>query len=91
MRLNKLGLLALIIGIATTSGCATYRTDSNVESAPTSKIDTNTHVIVTEGRLPGKKYTEIGPIEVSVKKLTDRKSTRLNSSHTDISRMPSPA
>ena len=30
-------------------------------------------------------------LEISIEELVDRKSTRLNSSHTDISRMPSSA
>ena len=70
MKLKKIGLLVLVIGIATTSGCATYRTDSNIKSEPASAIDTATHVIISEGDLPDRKYKVIGPIEVSVKKLT---------------------
>ena len=34
---------------------------------------------------------EFGSLKVGPDKYTDRKSTRLNSSHTDISRMPSSA
>jgi len=70
MKLNKIGLIVLVIGIATTSGCATYRTSSNIKSEPVSAVDTTTHVIISEGDLPDRKYKEIGPIEVSVKKLT---------------------
>jgi len=70
MKLNKIGLLALVIGIATTSGCATYRTSSNIKLEPASTVDTTSHVIITEGDIPDRKYREIGPIEVSVKKLT---------------------
>lgn len=70
MKLNKIGLIILVICIATTSGCATYRTSSNIKSEPESVVDKTAHVIITEGDLPGQKYKEIGPIEVSVKKLT---------------------
>ena len=70
MKLNKISLLVVIIGITTTSGCATYRTSSNIEAEPASSIDTNTQVIISEGNLLDKKFKAIGPIEVSVKKLT---------------------
>ena len=70
IKLNKIGLLILVIVMATTSGCATYRTSSNIETGSESVVDTATHVIISEGSLPGQKYKEIGPIEVSVKKLT---------------------
>lgn len=70
MKLNIIGLLVLVIGIATTSGCATYRTSSNIKSEPASAVDTAAHVIISEGDFPDRKYKEIGPIEVSVKKLT---------------------
>lgn len=70
MKLNIIGLLVLVIGITTTSGCATYRTSSNIKSEPASEVDTTTHVIISEGDFPDRKYKEIGPIEVSVKKLT---------------------
>jgi hypothetical protein len=70
MKLNSIGLLVLVIGIATTSGCATYRTSSNIETKPASAVDTATLVIISEGNLPDRKYKEIGLIEVSVKKLT---------------------
>lgn len=66
MKFNRVGLLVLVVGIATTSGCATYRTSSNINSEPTSAVDTITQVIITEGDLPDKKYEEIGPIAVSI-------------------------
>ena len=70
MKHNKISLLALIICIATTSGCASYRTSSNIKTEPTSVVDTATNVIITEGDFPDKKYEVIGPIKVSIKKLT---------------------
>lgn len=54
------------------AGCATYRVDSNVEG-PVSPAPTSTlapKVLISESNLPGQRYKEIGPIEVSVKKLT---------------------
>jgi len=70
MKLNKISLLVLAIAIAITSGCATYRTSSNIQSEPVSVVTSTTHIIISEGSLPDRKYKEIGPIEVSVKKLT---------------------
>lgn len=62
----------LALALATSAGCASYRVDSNVEQAPTPTAATSpaTQVLLSEGNLPGRKYSEIGPIEVSVKKLT---------------------
>ena len=45
--------------------------------------------VVARGRSVG--VVELAKAIVSVKSPVDRKSTRLNSSHTDISRMPSSA
>ena len=70
MDISKARLLVLAIGIATTSGCATYRTSSNIQIDPAQSVDRNSHVVISEGDLPDKTYREIGPIEVSVKKLT---------------------
>lgn len=53
----------------TLTGCATYRTDSNITSVPASAVSSKANVLILEG-IPDKKYKEIGPIEVSVKKLT---------------------
>ncbi|MDX1771368.1 MAG: heavy metal-binding domain-containing protein [Planococcaceae bacterium] len=70
MKLNKIGILALVIGISTISGCSTYRTSSNIQSQPASVIDKTSRVIISEGDIKDQEYEEIGPIEVSVKKLT---------------------
>lgn len=69
MKLKKTGLLFLLIVLVLTCGCA-YRTSSNIKSGPTSAVISNTPVIISEGCLPDRKYKEIGPIEVSIKKLT---------------------
>lgn len=63
-------LLALAAGAAITSGCAAYRVDSNVEAGPTSTASPTAHVIITEGTISDRKFEVLGPIEVSVKKLT---------------------
>lgn len=70
MRLNKAGLLVLAIVLLSTSGCATYRTSSNIKSEPNTTASSSAPVIITEGSLPDRKFKEIGPIEVSIKKLT---------------------
>ena len=61
---------ALIVVSAVGSGCATYRTDSNITAAPSATTRTLTPVLIAEDSLPKRKYKEIGPVEVSVKKLT---------------------
>jgi len=61
-------LLAVVV--AMTAGCATYRTDSNIQSKPPDAATPSVKVLLTEDSLRGRKSTEIGPIEVSVKKLT---------------------
>lgn len=70
MKIDKLGLLAAVTVVAMISGCASYRTDSNIslESAPV--LSASTKVLIAEDSLPNRNYKEIGPIEVSVKKLT---------------------
>jgi hypothetical protein len=70
MKLKKIGLLVVVISLVTTSGCASYRTSSNIKSEPTSAVSSNIRAIISEGSLPDRKYKEIGPIEVTVKKLT---------------------
>lgn len=66
---EKLHLIAAALAATVLSGCATYRTDSNIASGPTSAVSSKADVLITEG-VPDKKYKVIGPIEVSVKKLT---------------------
>ncbi len=59
-------LLAAVIAVTALSGCATYRTDSNITSEPTSAVASKANVLILEG-VPDKKYKELGPVEVSVK------------------------
>lgn len=52
------------------SGCASYRTDSNITTEHAPPVSANTPVLIVEGPMRDRKYRELGPIEVSVKKLT---------------------
>jgi hypothetical protein len=71
MRLNPNANRALLaVLVASTAGCASYRTSSNIESTPAPVATPAAQVLLAEDSLPGRKYTELGPIEVSVKKLT---------------------
>jgi Putative heavy-metal-binding len=75
MRSRTLAASLCAVALALTSGCASYRVSSNVEptapaTSPTSATPTPTQVLLAEDSLPGRRYTEIGPVEVSVKKLT---------------------
>lgn len=69
---NFLAHAALAIALATTAGCAAYRVESNIEEKPAPGASTAPagQILLSEGNLPGRKYSEIGPVEVSVKKLT---------------------
>lgn len=61
-------LLVVVIAATALSGCATYRTDSNITSKLPSAVAAKANVLILEG-VPDKKYKEIGPVEVSIKKL----------------------
>jgi hypothetical protein len=65
--MNKSSLVAVILTASFASGCASYRTSSNVESQPTSTADAITKVIISENSLPKHKYKALGPVEVSIK------------------------
>lgn len=70
MKISRARLLAAAIIVSTASGCASYRTDSNITSEPASSVKPSANVLISEGSLPNQKYKVLGPIEVSVKKLT---------------------
>ena len=70
MKLRRVCLSAAIIAGATLSGCAAYRTDSNIAAQATPAARSDASVLIVEGPLPDRKYKELGPIDVSVKKLT---------------------
>lgn len=63
-------LIALVF--ATTSGCAAYRVSSSAEVSPSTTPATaaTVPVLLAENNLPGRRYIVIGPIEVTIKKLT---------------------
>lgn len=64
------GLLAACVAL--TTGCASYRVSSNVEPAAPSAFANQTaaKVVLSEGSIPDRQYKVVGPVEVSVKKLT---------------------
>jgi hypothetical protein len=62
--------VCVVAFVGATSGCASYHVSSNVESTPSAPQTTTTAVFIAEDSLPGRKYTEMGLIEVSIKKLT---------------------
>lgn len=70
MKLRWVCFSAAIIAVAVLSGCAAYRTDSNITAAPVPATRSDASVLIVEGPLPNRKYKEVGPIDVSVKKLT---------------------
>lgn len=51
------------------SGCSPYRESSNVDEDKATILPEGTKVIISENNLPNRKYKEIGPVEVSIKKL----------------------
>jgi hypothetical protein len=65
---SKSALAAAVI--ATAASCASYRVSSNVESTPGATAAPSVEILLAEDNLPGRQYKVIGPIEVSVKKLT---------------------
>lgn len=69
MKPNVKSLLLATTVAASLTGCATYRTDSNIAAAPAGATISSAKVLILGG-VPDKKYKEMGPIEVSVKKLT---------------------
>ena len=62
---NSLIHAALALAFATTAGCAAYRVESNIEEKPAPAAATAPagQVLLSEGNLPGRKYSEIGPVE----------------------------
>ncbi len=58
-----------ILLLASIGGCASHRVSSNVALAPAA-APTTTQIILAQDNLPDRKYTTLGPVEVSVKKLT---------------------
>ncbi len=65
--MKKVVLAVAVASSLFLTGCASYRTSSNINNTEQSFSGP---VVIIEGSLPGKNYTEISPIEVSIKKLT---------------------
>ena len=59
-----------ITAFALLSGCASYRVDSNFTVEASQPGKSRPKVIISESDLFPRKYKEVGPVEVSVKKLT---------------------
>jgi uncharacterized protein YbjQ (UPF0145 family) len=77
MSISRIGLSIVLVAASLAAGCASYRTESNIPTpAPNAAAPTAvttkpvTTVLISEDSLPNRKYKVIGPIEVSVKKLT---------------------
>ncbi len=70
MSFTRTGLLITAMVASLVSGCASYRTESNIPAATTPAAASTGAVLISDNSLPGRKYKVIGPIEVSIKKLT---------------------
>lgn len=70
MNKTKASLLCTLLIATLSTGCASYRTSSNISSDAPAASPTSSKILITEDALPNRKYKQIGPIEVSVKKLT---------------------
>ena len=63
----RIGTACLALVLA--SGCASHRISSNVDEAATGSA-ANVPVLIAENGLPGRKFTDLGIVHVSIKKLT---------------------
>jgi len=62
--------ITIAVVVLAVTGCASYRTDSNIKSVDAAQVDSSKSVLIVEGPISDKKYESLGPVEVSVKKLT---------------------
>ena len=62
--------LTLATVVVMASGCASYRVSSNVDTLPAPTASAATQVLISEAGLADRKFKVLGPIDVSVKKLT---------------------
>ena len=65
--LNRVSVFVLVVAM---SGCASYRVSSNVPDAITANAASNKVPVISEDGMTGRKFMELGPVEVSIKKLT---------------------
>jgi hypothetical protein len=71
MNAKRVGIVvSLTIVVIVTSGCAAYRVSSNIATPTASPTSQAAQVIITEGSLSDRAFRVLGPVEVSVKKLT---------------------
>lgn len=56
--------------VALSSGCASYRVSSSLDGKPLGTSTSLAPVQIFEGQPEGKKFTRIGQVDVSIKKLT---------------------
>lgn len=68
MKSIKIVILGLFVSLG--SGCASYRTNSDISFESTSGTETATKVEILESGLEKGGYEVIGPVEAVVKKLT---------------------
>lgn len=66
----RVSLLGALLVVTLTTGCASYRTSSNVSSDAAAGLPAGAKVLIAEDALSNRKYKEIGLVEVSIKKLT---------------------
>ena len=62
--------LLVILAVATLSGCASYRTNSDLSFSQTERAPSTQGVLIAIDSLPGRQYTVCGSVEATVKKLT---------------------
>lgn len=67
---TKIILLSVVVASLTLSGCSSYRVSSNVQGAEPVAVTAKQNVIITERSLPAGTFSLIGPLNISVKKLT---------------------
>ena len=98
-------ILILVLCMVLLTGCSDIKPKEALDETPSASVESGTTVTKENESINNYKYydvnliniidwtTETGAITVPTKIRTngDRKSTRLNSSHTDSSRMPSSA
>jgi len=70
MTLKRIIICAKVFAMVAVAGCASYRVSSNVAPTTSMVSTTTAPVVVLENSPPDRQYTVVGPIEVSVKKLT---------------------
>lgn len=67
--MKKRAVLPIVLSVLVfASGCAGYRTISNVDLDADRELGPESSVHITEDSLPGREYEELGPIEVSLRK-----------------------